>query len=162
MAVLADPRLLRRPHRRRRRIRVALLPPFGAPEQRVDGRHRRGHQTDADLHVGEERDQRVVPGDVDGAHPDDERGHADEGAHDGDGADGDEDPQAHLAREGHLELPDDGDGEDPDDEVLEGAPGAVEAVEDEDVEAFRVLDGVEARPEIAYRCALEDCALCVC
>ena len=141
MAVLADPGFLRRAHRRRRRVRVAQLP-LRAPEQRVDGRDGRGHQPDADFHVGEEGDQWVVPGDVDGAHPDDQGGHADEGAGDGDGADGDEDPQAHFAGEGHLEFPDDGDREDPDDEILKGAPGAVEAVEDEDVEAFGVLEGV--------------------
>ena len=70
VAVLADPRFLGGPHGRRRGIRVVLAP-VGPSEQWVDGRDGRGDQTDADLHVGEERDQRVVPGDVDGAHPDD-------------------------------------------------------------------------------------------
>lgn len=140
-AVLTDPRFLRGAHRRRGRVRVALLP-LGPPEQGVDCRNGRGHETDADLHVGEEGDQRVVPGDVDGAHPDDEGGHADEGTDDGDGADGDEDPEAQFPREGHFELPDDGDGKGPDDQVFEGAPRAVEAVEGEDVEAFVTLERV--------------------
>lgn len=64
VTILTDPGLLRRPHWRWRWIRVDF-PPFRPSEQWIDCRDRRGHETYADLHVREERDQRVIPGYVD-------------------------------------------------------------------------------------------------